>query len=111
MTTPLPGEPFLALISGTVDAEYDRLDLRIAVRLPGGEFAYVPREAEGVTFLPGDVLVGALKDAVAMREPDDGCPSCEFRPDGRCEPCAGDARRRNEYGEVLAALKAAGGAS
>ena len=107
------GEPVTVLIAAEVHAEYevwrDRRQVpAVSLAFPDGPDAGlldVPYEIEGVTLVRGDILPTlreALKDGVAMREPEPG--EC-----GECVNCAEDARLRREYGELLAALRGTSG--
>jgi hypothetical protein len=115
------GESVTVLITAEVHAEYEvcrnrrevpAVSLALPPAEPGDVLLEIPYGLAGVTLVRGDVIptiVSALKDAVAMREPDPDCVLCALVPGSQCGPCGEDARMRAAYGDVLEALKGTSG--
>lgn len=108
------GQRIALVITAAVDAEYETWWPRlgevnaVSLLLPGDESPslHVAYGRPGVLLLSPEVLIGAFKDAVTMREPEPACANCE--PGLLCTLCAADEEKRLAYEGVLAGLKAAG---
>jgi hypothetical protein len=107
--SPSPGEPVTVILSGVVDASYNRDGPMIAVRVDGA-FAYIPAsDAPGVALFPGarvlPVILDALETALQFWEPAAEIEDCGECGDGvLCDEHAADRVKADRFRDVLKQL-------